>query len=236
MPSLQLAPPKTCIQEMGTENERLLRREIVRYAHALTKQQFAPGTAGNVSARLGADRLLVTPTGRSKSSIRAADLITVDMAGRRIAGKAAPSSELAMHLEIYRHRPNVTAVIHAHPPIATAFACSGKALDRLLCQEAAMTLGTVPLAAYATTGTAEVAEHLVPYLPHHDAILLANHGAVTYGSSVEKAFHNLEVLEHLAQVHLIAHQLGSPVYLKAEQLEALHHAKLAYLAAGIPAE
>ena len=135
-----------------------------------------------------------------------------------------------MHLEIYRHRPDVAAVIHAHPPIATAFACSGKALDRILCQEAAMTLGTVPLAAYATTGTAEVAAHLVRHLAHHDAILLANHGAVTYGPSVEQAFHNLEVLEHVAQVHLLAYQLGSPVYLEGKQLEDLKRARLSYLA------
>ncbi len=236
MPGLQLAPHNTSIQTIGDENELPLRRKIVRYARALARQQFAPGTSGNVSARLGPSRILVTPTGRSKASIRAMDLLVVDMAGRRLVGTSAPSSELPMHLEIYRHRPDVMAVIHAHPPIATAFACSGKALDRILCQEAAMTLGTVPLAAYATTGTAQVAAHLVEYLANHEAILLANHGAVTYSSSIEKAFHNLEVLEHLAQVHLITHQLGSPVYLQGEQLEDLERAKLVYLASTAPAE
>ena len=236
MPALQLAPYTTFVPEKGAENEHSLRREIVRFTHALARQQFAPGTAGNVSARLGHNCILITPTGRSKSSIRPSDLIIVDMAGQRLSGTAAPSSELIMHLAIYRHRPDVMAVIHAHPPIATAFACSGKALDRILCQEAAMTLGTVPLAAYATTGTTQVATHLVQYLANHDAILLANHGAVTYSSSVEKAFHNLEVLEHLAQVHLITHQLGSPVYLQGEQLEDLRRAKFNYSASTVSAE
>src|SRR5579875_980628 len=228
MSNVQLAPPGTCRQQ-STAEERLLRREIVHYTRALAKGGFAPGTAGNVSARLAPDRILITPTGRSKASVRTGDVITVNMAGQRLAGTASPSSELAMHLAIYWHRPDVAAVIHAHPPVATAFACCGKALDRVLCQEAAMTIGPVPLAAYATTGTAQVASHLLQYLPDHDAILLANHGAVAYGPSVEKAFHNLEVLEHLAQVHLIAHQLGSPVYLEQDQLEALQRSRHAYL-------
>jgi L-fuculose-phosphate aldolase len=115
----------------------------------------------------------------------------------------------SMHLIVSRERGDVNGVIHTHPPIATAFACSGRGHDEILCQEAVMTVGTVPLAGYATTGTAEVPASMATFLPNHDAILLENHGAVSYGGILLEAFMKMETLEHLAHIALVTHQLGS---------------------------
>jgi L-fuculose-phosphate aldolase len=205
-----------------------LRRELVRFGKWLSRLGFMPGTSGNLSVRLDADRLLATPTGMSKYLLGPADIAIVDLYGHLLDGPRNPTSELSMHLAVYHLRPDVLAVIHSHPPIATAFACSGRGLDELLCQEAVMTLGTVPLAQYATTGTDEVAASLVPFIPSHDAILLANHGAVSYGDTLLDAFLKMETLEHLAQVGLAAHQLGSPMPLRADQVAQLHHARSRY--------
>ncbi len=120
--------------------------------------------------------------------MRAEEMVVVDMEGRHVAGSQAVTSEIGMHVAIYRQRPDVDAVVHAHPPIATAFACSGRALDEPLCAEAIMTLGPVPLARYATTGTEEVGESLHDLVAGHEAILMANHGAVTYGKNLLEAF------------------------------------------------
>ena len=131
-----------------------------------------------------------------------------------------------MHLAIYRQREDVEAVVHAHPPVATAFACSGRALDEPLCAEAIMTLGPVPLAHYATTGTAEVGESLAELIAEHESILMANHGAVSYGKSLLEAFQRMETLEHFAHVCLVSHQLGSGSPLQQEQVLQLLRAKV----------
>ncbi len=190
---------------------------------------FMPGTSGNLSVRLNDQRLLVTPTGVSKFLLRSADMVIVDLQGRQLDGYRKVTSEVSMHLAVYRHRDDVTAVIHSHPPVATAFACVGRGLDEMLCQEAVMTLGVVPLATYATTGTEEVAASLAPFIPDHDAILMANHGAVSYGGTLLQAFQKMEIVEHLAQIALVTHQLGAPSILKHEQVKQLRDAKTRYL-------
>jgi L-fuculose-phosphate aldolase len=190
---------------------------------------FMPGTSGNLSVRLNDQRLLVTPTGVSKFLLRSADMVIVDLQGRQLDGYRKVTSEVSMHLAVYRHRHDVTAVIHSHPPVATAFACVGRGLDEMLCQEAVMTLGVVPLATYATTGTEEVAASLAPFIPDHDAILMANHGAVSYGGTLLQAFQKMEIVEHLAQIALVTHQLGAPSILKHEQVKQLRDAKTRYL-------
>jgi L-fuculose-phosphate aldolase len=208
--------------------ECLLRRDLVRFGRWLARLGFTPGTAGNLSVRLDHERLLVTPTGMSKYLMRSADMAIVDLEGRQLAGTTRVTSEIGMHLAVYQHRQDVAAVIHSHPPTATAFACAGRALDEMLCQEAVMTLGVVPLAGFATTGTDEVAASLVPLIPAHDAILMANHGAVSYGKTLLDAFLKMETVEHLAQIALVAHQLGSPQVLGQRQIEQLHLAKANY--------
>jgi L-fuculose-phosphate aldolase len=188
-----------------------------------------PGTAGNLSVRLDQERLLATPTGVSKYCLRSADLVIVDLDGRQLAGSRRVTSEIGMHVAIYRQRYDVDAVIHSHPPIATGFACAGRALDEMFCQEAVMTLGSVPLARYATTGTDEVADSLIPLIHGHEAILLANHGAVTYGRSLSDAFLKMETLEHLAHIRLVTHQLGSARTLEEEQAARLLRARERYV-------
>jgi L-fuculose-phosphate aldolase len=156
-------------------------------------------------------------------------MVIVDLEGRQLIGSRKVTSEIGMHLAIYRKREDVQAVIHSHPPIATAFACAGRPLDEMLCQESVMTLGSVPLASYATTGTDEVAASLAPLIRKHDAILMANHGAVTYGRSLLDAFSKMETLEHIAQIRLVAHQLGCALTLRDEQAERLLRAKEKYV-------
>jgi L-fuculose-phosphate aldolase len=213
--------------ECRTEVE--LRRDLVRFGRMLHRLGFMPGTSGNLSVRLDDHRLLVTPTGVSKFLLRSADMVLIDPHGRPLNGHRKVTSEVSMHLAVYRQRGDVKAIVHSHPPIATAFACAGRGLEEMLCQEAVMTLGVVPLANYATTGTEEVAASLAPFIPDHDAILMANHGAVSYGSTLLQAFQKMEVVEHLAQIALAAHQLGDPRVLKHEQVKQLRDAKTRYL-------
>ena len=214
---------------MAKTNESALRKQMVETCRQMNATGINQGTAGNLSVRLDRDRLLITPTGMSKRLLRSADIVIVDLRGHLLAGSRNATSELSMHLAIYHLRPDVHAVVHSHPPVATAFACSGRGLDDSLCQEAIMTLGAVPLARYATTGTDEVAASLAPFIPTHDAILMENHGAVTCGATLLQAFLCTETLEHLAQVALACHQLGSPRPLAASQVEQLHRARMKYL-------
>jgi L-fuculose-phosphate aldolase len=210
-------------------SEPELRGELVRFGKWLSRLGFMPGTAGNLSARLDEERLLVTPTGMSKFLLKPSDMVIVDLQGRLLFGTRKVTSEVGMHLAIYEMRNDISAVIHSHPPIATGFACAGKGLDEVLCQEGVMTLGAVPLAKYATTGTGEVAASLAPFLRGHEAILMANHGAVTFGNDLLEAFLRMETVEHLAHIELVAHQLGSPRPLSVNQIEQVRMAKAKYL-------
>ncbi|MEO8869905.1 MAG: class II aldolase/adducin family protein [Granulicella sp.] len=214
---------------MERKEENQSRLDLVRFSRWLYRLGFMPGTSGNLSVRLDDHRLLVTPTGSSKYLLTRDDMVIVDLEGRHLAGSRRVTSEIEMHLTIYRQRQDVEAVVHAHPMIATAFACAGRALDQILCQEAAMTLGAVPLAPYATTGTPEVAASLAPLIANHQVILMANHGVVSYGPSLLDAFLKMETVEHLAHIHLAAHQLGTATILKQEQLDQLQQARAKYL-------
>ena len=209
--------------------EQGLRRDLKKFSRWLSRLGFTPGTSGNLSVRLDSQRLLVTPTGASKGLIKASDMVIVDLDGRLLAGPRKVTSEISMHLAVYRQRTDIHAVVHSHPPIATAFACSGRALDQFLCQEALMTVGVVPLAPYATTGTAEVAASMMPFLTDHDAILLENHGVVSYGKTLLEAFMKMETVEHLAHVDLVAHQLGTARPLREEQIHHLQNARAKYV-------
>lgn len=217
------------LEDRNYRTEDGLRRELVRFSKWLYRLGYMPGTSGNLSVRLDDERVLVTPTRTSKCLVRRGDMVVVDLDGRPLDGWRKATSEIGMHLAIYREREDVAAVVHSHPPIATGFACAGWGLEEMLCQEAVMTLGPVPLASYATTGTAEVAASLTPLIRECDAVLLANHGAVTCGTSLLEAFMKMETLEHIAHVHLIAHQLGSSRTLKEEQAERLRCARERYL-------
>jgi L-fuculose-phosphate aldolase len=157
------------------------------------------------------------------------DMVIVDFAGRKVDGNHNASSEAEMHLAIYQERRDVRAVVHAHPCTATAFACSGIALEEPICAEVVMTLGRVPLAPYATTGTPELTNSIRPFIRDHQAILLANHGVVTYAEDLLSAYLRMEAVEHFAKVTLAARQIGAPQVLNPVQLEALEDARRRYV-------
>ncbi len=210
-------------------SEAKLRRSVVTFGKWLYRLGFMPGTSGNLSVRIGPDRVLATPTGASKYLLSPADMVVVDLDGQQLTGPRKVTSEIGIHLAIYRRRPEINAVVHAHPPIATGFACAGRALDEPLCSEAIMTLGPVPLAPYATTGSDELATSLASLIPGHTAILMANHGAVTFGDDLLDAFLKMETVEHFANICLVAHQLGSARPLKEPAIHQLLEAKSRYL-------
>lgn len=212
----------------ATPLEMDLRREMVRVGRSMHRAGYTPGTAGNLSVRLDRQLILASPTGCSKSLLKPMDFVIVDLNGTKLAGARNVTSEIGMHLTVYRMRPDVQAVVHAHPPTATAFAACRKALDQPICSEIMMTTGLVPLAKYATTGTAEVGESLEPLLLDHDAILLANHGLLTCGETLLDAFMKTETVEHFAQVCLAAEQMGGGTPLGAHDLEKLQLARARY--------
>lgn len=190
-------------------NKTQLFRDLVKFGKRLHAQGFVAATDGNLSARLDERTIAITPTGFSKAAMKPADMVVVDLSGAKISGNHNPSSELEMHLTIYRMRPDVAAVVHAHPCTATAFASSGLALDEPLCSEAVITLGSVPLAPYATPGTEQLSRSLEPFLTDHDAILMANHGVVTYARKLSRAYMKMEAVEHYARIVLAIRQLGA---------------------------
>jgi L-fuculose-phosphate aldolase len=175
---------------------------------------------GNLSARLGPDRFLITATGVPKGELTPEDLVVVDAQGRPEGG-SRPSLEVGLHLAVYRLRPDVQAVVHAHPPTALGFALAGRDLTRPLVPEVVVHLGSVPLAPYAMPGSPELEASIASLVPDHQGILLANHGAITLGTSVRQALHRMETLEHLARITLVADVLGGPRPLSAPQVEAL---------------
>jgi len=213
-------------------SDRALRVAIVEFGRLLHANGFVAATDGNLSVRLDEERLLVTPTCTCKGRMSPSDLVIVDMDGKRLAGKRRVSSEIGMHLLIYRLRPEVQGVVHAHPPTATGFAASGMGLSSPLVCEVVVGLGSIPLARYGTPGTPELTEALEPLIPNHDAILMANHGVVTYGSSLESAFMKMETVEHFAKIALVTHLLGRAQPLGEKEVEKLNEVRLRYMGAG----
>src|SRR6188472_1841641 len=166
-----------------------LRADIVEIGRRMYARGYTASNDGNISVRLGADRLLMTPKSVCKGFMTPAMMCITDLDGRKLEGERDPSSEMLMHLEVYRQRPDVKAVVHAHPPTATGFAVAGIALDKAVLAEVLTTLGSIPIAEYATPSTSELPEAVRKYIKAHDGMLLANHGAVTCGDSVTSAYH-----------------------------------------------
>ena len=182
--------------------------EILETGRKLYARGLVAANDGNLSILVGENALWVTPTGVSKGSMTEGMLVKLDLDGNVLSGTHKPSSETKMHLRIYRENPDVRAVIHAHPPAATAFAAAGLPLDRPVLQEAVVFLGPVPVAPFALPGSEAVAESVAPYCRDHFAVLLEYHGAVTWGTSMEQAHFRLECLEQLAHVTLHLKTLG----------------------------
>jgi L-fuculose-phosphate aldolase len=175
------------------------------------------GRDGNLSVRLGKERALVTPSGFIKSLLTPRDMVEVDLSGRpRRAGPRKPTSELDLHLRILRHRPDVQAIVHAHPPTATGFAVAGEAIPGNLLPELIFVVGPVPLVPFGRPGTPELGDRVVPYLAGHNALLLANHGAVTMGHTLDEAWIRMESLEHCAKIIVAARAIGTPQPLRLD--------------------
>jgi L-fuculose-phosphate aldolase len=208
--------------------ERKHREEIVHYGRMLHQRGFVAACDGNLSVRLPGDRILVTPTCLSKGAMRPADMVIVDLEGARVSGRRNVTSEIGMHLLVYRTRPDIHAICHAHPPTATGFAAAGIPLTEPLVCEVVMGLGCIPLARYGTPGTSELAQTLEPYVPNYDAILMSNHGVVAYGDTLEHAYMKMETVEHFAQIALVTHLLGRQQPLKEVEIEKLMLARTKY--------
>jgi L-fuculose-phosphate aldolase len=204
---------------MATEAQ--LRADIVEIGRRLYARGYTASNDGNISVRLDDRRLLMTPKSVCKGFMDAAMMCITDLEGRKLAGDRDPSSEMLMHLEVYRQRPDAQAVVHAHPPIATAFAVAGIPLDRAVLAEVVTTLGSVPIADYATPSTMELPAAVRKYVKTHDGMLLANHGALTLGADLYAAYYKMETIEHFAKISFVARMLGGERLLSRAEVERL---------------
>ena len=205
-----------------------IKQDIVRVCGNLDAREYVGGRDGNVSARISENAILITPAGMRKGDVAAGDLLLLDRRGNRIEGRAKPSTETGMHLKIYDARPDVRAIVHAHPPAATGFAAAGRGITGCVLPEVIVGLGEVPVVPYALPGTDEVAAALAPLLPGHDAFLLANHGVVTVGDDVELAYQRMETVEQSARILLAARLLGGAHPLPAEEVQRLLESRARY--------
>jgi L-fuculose-phosphate aldolase len=195
-----------------------LRADIVEIGRRMYARGYTASNDGNISVRVGDDRLLMTPKSVCKGFMTPDMMCVTDLAGKKIQGDRDPSSEMLMHLEVYRQRPDVRAVVHAHPPTATGFAVAGIPLDRAVLAEVLTTLGSIPLAEYATPSTSELPEAVRKYIKAHDGMLLANHGALTVGGDLYSAYYKMETVEHFAQISLVARMLGRENLISREEV------------------
>jgi L-fuculose-phosphate aldolase len=208
--------------------ESSLRADIVEVGRRMYARGYTASNDGNISARLGADRLLMTPKSVCKGFMTPDMMCITDLEGLKLQGDRDPSSEMLMHLEVYRQRPDVHAVVHAHPPIATGFAVAGIPLDRAVLAEVLTTLGSIPIAEYATPSTRELPEAVRKYIKAHDGMLLANHGALTVGPDLFAAYYKMETIEHFAKISLVARLLGRENLIAREEVERLQELRGTY--------
>src|SRR5256714_11117549 len=205
-----------------------LRADIVEIGRRMYARGYTASNDGNISVRIAPDRLLMTPKSVCKGFMTPDMMCVTDLNGQKISGDRDPSSEALMHLEVYRQRPDVNAVVHAHPPTATGFALAGIALDRAVLAEVITTLGSVPIADYATPSTAELPEAVRRYIKAHDGMLLANHGALTVGGDLMSAYFKMETIEHFAHISLVARLLGGANLIEREEVNRLEEQLCSY--------
>jgi len=201
--------------------EQQARADIVEVGRRLWVQGFVASNDGNLSVRLADDRVLTTPKSVSKGFMTTDMLVVTDLDGRKVSGTRDASSELKMHLEVYHQRPDVRAVVHAHPATATGFAVAGVPLTRAVLAEVITTLGGIPIAEYATPSTAELPAAIRSYIKAHDGLLLANHGALAVAGDLFTAYHRMETIEHFAKISLVARLLGREHLISREEVERL---------------
>jgi L-fuculose-phosphate aldolase len=192
---------------MMMKDETRLREELIGVCQKLGEKDLITATDGNVSCKVDEESLLVTPSGKVKAGLKPIDLLLLNLRGEILAGREKPSNEIRMHLEVYCRREDVGAVVHAHPPMLTAFTLAGIPFMADALPEVWLTVGHVPTAPYATPSTEEVPEAIGPYLERHQAILLERHGSLTLGRNLDEAYLRLEKLEHAARTLFFAQLL-----------------------------
>ena len=202
-----------------------LRREMVEIGRAMYEKELVAASDGNLSVRLGPNEFLITPTGSCLGLLKASELVVIDSEGRPAGAAGRPTSEFRLHLEVYRRRPDVSAVVHAHPPLCTAFSVAGASLEECVLPEVAFTLGAIPTTDYATPTTDEPPRVIGDYIGQCDAMILDRHGTLTVGGSLREAFFKLDKLEHTARVVLAARILGKVRVLTGPQVEKLMEAR-----------
>ncbi|MGP0072104.1 MAG: class II aldolase/adducin family protein [Bryobacteraceae bacterium] len=210
------------------KTEEQHRQDILDVGKLIYQKGWVAANDGNISVRIDERRILCTCTGVSKGMMTPDDVIVCDLEGNKLAGARECTTEIAMHVTIYQMRPDVSAIVHAHPPVATGFAVAGRPLNLALLPEVVVSLGCVPLAEYGLPGTPALTDGMLPYIPNYDAILLGNHGSVCYGADVYKAFFKMEIVEHFARVTLVAELLGGPKVLPKQEVRKLFEARGRY--------
>jgi L-fuculose-phosphate aldolase len=202
-------------------NEYKLKEQICEIGRRLYNKGFAAANDGNITIRLNDKEVLCTPTMVSKGFMKPEDICKVDYEGKQLAGTRKRTSEVLLHLAIYKKRPDVNAVVHCHPPHATAFAVAGEPIPKCVLPEVEVFLGEVPTALYETPGTQKFAETIVPHLAQSNTIILANHGTVTFGPNLENAYFNSEIIDAYCKILILARQLGRVNYFSQQQTKEL---------------
>jgi L-fuculose-phosphate aldolase len=206
---------------MNQRAEDAFRADIVEVGRRMYARGYVASNDGNISIRLDDDTILTTPKSVSKGFMTPDMMVVTDLSGKKIRGTRDASSELLMHLEVYKNRPDARSVVHAHPPTATGFAVAGIPLDRAVLAEVVTTLGSIPIAEYGTPSTPELPEAVRKYIKAHDGLLLANHGALTVAGDVFGAYYKMETIEHFAKISLVARQLGREHLLSRDEVTRL---------------
>jgi L-fuculose-phosphate aldolase len=202
-------------------NEFKIKEQICEIGRRVYAKGFAAANDGNISFRLNDKEVMCSPTMVSKGFMKPDDICKVDMEGKQIAGTRKRSSEILLHLSVYKHRPDVKAVVHCHPPHATAFAVAGVPIPQCVLPEVEVFLGDVPTAVYETPGTQKFADTIVPHLKASNTIILANHGTVTFGPDLEKAYWNSEIIDAYCKILILAKQIGNVNYFNEKQTKEL---------------
>lgn len=213
------------------------KKAIIDIGQRMYLKGFVAANDGNITCRVGPNALWATPTGVSKGFMTLDMLVKLDMNGKVLMGNRKPSSELKMHLRVYKENPEVMAVTHAHPPVSTAYAVAGIALEEPILTESVVNLGVVPIARYAEPGTQEVPDSIAPYCKTHNAVLLANHGALTWGRDIYEAYYRLESVEYYATLLTYTGRiLGQQHPLSCDQINRLLETrnKLGISGGGVP--
>lgn len=202
-------------------SEQQIKQSICEVGQKLYDKGFVAANDGNISVRVSPNEIIVTPTGVSKGGMSPCDMVKVSLDGEVVEGTSVPSSEVKMHLQIYRENAKVNAVVHAHPPISTAFACARKPMESPILAEAIVNLGVVPVANFALPGTTDLPKSISNFSKSYNAVLMSNHGLLTWGADITEAYFRMESVEHFGKILLYTQQIGGAVELSQAEISNL---------------